>query len=129
MELVSAADPARYQADGRLMVVKTLNVDEINFSVNGGTINAYCRVGGVDGTPQSATYVPATHRWLRIREAGGTLYWDTSPDGTTWALFHSLAAPFAVTALTVRLLAGDWDSPVTPETYTWDNLTTPPRNP
>jgi hypothetical protein len=29
-------------------------------------------------------YSPTQHRWFRFREAAGTTYWDTSPDGVTW---------------------------------------------
>jgi hypothetical protein len=30
------------------------------------------------------SYNPAVHKWGRIRESNGTLYWDTSTDGNTW---------------------------------------------
>lgn len=39
--------------------------------------------------PYSAT----DHLWLRLREDGTNVYWDTSPDGTTWTNRRTLATP------------------------------------
>ncbi|MFF7329667.1 hypothetical protein [Streptomyces sp. NPDC008150] len=39
------------------------------------------------------TYDATNHAWLRIREASGTVYWDTSADGTTWTNRRTLATP------------------------------------
>lgn len=39
----------------------------------------------------SLPYDPVAHAWLRFREAGGTLYWDVSPDGSSWT--NLLSAP------------------------------------
>lgn len=40
----------------------------------------------VSGTPDdtSIAYDATAHRWWRIRESGGTIFWDTSPDSVTW---------------------------------------------
>lgn len=48
--------------------------------------------GGVSDTSiaRSAT----EHRWWRIREASGTMYWETSPDGLSWTVRRSLAHSF-----------------------------------
>jgi hypothetical protein len=46
-----------------------------------------------DEDPAVAAYDPAEHAWLRMREAGGSLYWETSPDGRTWTVQHAEAAP------------------------------------
>ncbi|MBB1253189.1 hypothetical protein H3146_07365 [Streptomyces sp. OF3] len=51
-----------------------------------------------DPTGTEITYSPTTHLWLRIRETGGTLYWDTSPDGTTWTNRRNIAAPAWIAA-------------------------------
>ncbi len=39
----------------------------------------------------SATYNASTHRWLRLREASGTVFWDTSTDGSSWSNLGSTA--------------------------------------
>lgn len=74
-----------------------------------GTLLFRSRAGGVD----SVTSVPfdaATMRVWRFREAAGTVYWETSPDGTTWAVQRSLANPFDLTALGVSAYAGYFDA-------------------
>lgn len=47
-----------------------------------------------------------SYRWLRIREAAGTIYWDYSADGFVWTNAASAANPFAVTALFTQIYAG-----------------------
>lgn len=44
-----------------------------------------------DGSAVEITYSATDHQWVRIRHAGTSLYWDTSPDGTTWTTRRTLA--------------------------------------
>lgn len=44
-------------------------------------------------------YNSSTHAWLRIREASGTIYFDSSTDGLNWTNRASTTVGFAVTAL------------------------------
>lgn len=39
------------------------------------------------------TYNATDHLWLRLREDGTNVYWDTAPDGTTWTNRRTLATP------------------------------------
>lgn len=55
------------------------------------------------GTTTTA-YNAATEDWWRLREAAGTLFWETSNDGRAWTVKRQAAAPFAVDA--VRLTLG-----------------------
>lgn len=77
------------------------------------TVGAYYKNNAfgwtVQGTP--LTYVNATHRWLRIRHSGSTVFWDTSATGTSWINRFSMAAlSFDHTAIFPRLQAGDWNA-------------------
>ena len=46
--------------------------------------------GVAQGTPGWVTPYSATnHRFWRIRETSGTVYWETSPDGSTWTTQRS----------------------------------------
>lgn len=58
-------------------------------------------------TDVSITYNATNHRWWRIRESGGTVYFETAPSpGTTWTVQRSKAwAIPAVNALLVQFLA------------------------
>lgn len=56
---------------------------------------AYFDAGAV-----SIAYSATTHKFLRLRETGGNVLWDTSPDGTTWTNRRTLATPAWVTSST-----------------------------
>lgn len=52
----------------------------------------YFDAGAVD-----ITYSAVTHKFLRLREDGTNVYWDTSPNGSTWTNRRTLATPAWVT--------------------------------
>ncbi|GAA2929891.1 LamG-like jellyroll fold domain-containing protein [Streptomyces enissocaesilis] len=56
-------------------------------------LSAMTQVGGADATPTSFQHDVREHVWLRIREAGGTVYWETSGDGYSWTTARTLATP------------------------------------
>lgn len=49
-----------------------------------GTVSAQAQVGSTDGSAVTLTYSAIDHVWLRVRESGGTLYWESSGDGWDW---------------------------------------------
>ncbi|MFF1684601.1 hypothetical protein [Streptomyces sp. NPDC058254] len=51
-----------------------------------------------DAAAVAITYSSTTHKFLRLREDGTNVYWDTSPDGTTWTNRRTLATPPWVTS-------------------------------
>jgi hypothetical protein len=53
-------------------------------------------------------YDPVADAWWRFRGEPGTLYFDTSPDGATWAPRGEIAVSFALEALQVTLGAGTY---------------------
>lgn len=77
----------------------------VGFEYNASTGLLSCKedVGFFDGSPVNLTYNATTHAWLRIREAGGTLYWETSEDGYVWTVRRSGAAPVWIGADQVTL--------------------------
>jgi hypothetical protein len=79
-----------------LGIFKSDWTDNFNFGIDAADIQAKSYAA-------SATYVPATHRYLKIREASGTMYWDTSPDGKTWTNFYSVANPMVITSVYVTM--------------------------
>jgi len=54
--------------------------------------------GYFDASATTVTYSATTHKFLQLREDGTNVYWDTSPDGTTWTNRRTLATPAWVTA-------------------------------
>lgn len=58
-----------------------------------GTITFRSEVGFADGGAVTFPYNPALHIWLRLREAGGTLFWETAFNGRDWIVQRSAASP------------------------------------
>ncbi|MYZ37350.1 MULTISPECIES: LamG-like jellyroll fold domain-containing protein, partial [unclassified Streptomyces] len=63
------------------------------YSPVAGTLRLVSEVGYFDAGATTLTYSPTAHAWFRIREAAGTLYWDTSGDGHNWTTRRTLATP------------------------------------
>ncbi|MCX5601607.1 hypothetical protein OOK29_25995 [Streptomyces phaeochromogenes] len=57
------------------------------------TLAMTVRVGYSDPGYTAIPYDPVAHAYVRIREAGGVLYWDTSPDGSAWTNRRTETAP------------------------------------
>jgi hypothetical protein len=72
----------------------------IGFIINTvtGQLKMSNETGYFDPGAVSITYSAATHAFLRLREDGTNVYWDTSPDGTTWTNRRTLATPAWVSA-------------------------------
>lgn len=54
---------------------------------------SYTQIGSAD------TYDADKYRYLKIRESGGTTYWDYSSDGINWTNFTSVANPITMTTI------------------------------
>lgn len=72
-----------------------------------GTIKAQKVVNGTTTDLFSASWSSSTHKYLRIRESGGTVYFDTSTSGSAGASWTNrgsttIASAFAVTSLFVQ---------------------------
>jgi hypothetical protein len=72
----------------------------IGFLINTVTGQLRCKndVSYADAASVDITYDPVAHKFLRLREDGTSVYWDTSPDGTTWTNRRTLATPAWVTS-------------------------------
>ena len=72
----------------------------IGFTVKavGNALRMQNDTGYFDGAAVEITYDPVAHAFLRLREDGTNVYWDTSPNGTTWTNRRTLATPAWVTA-------------------------------
>ncbi|MET7924740.1 hypothetical protein ABZT43_12240 [Streptomyces sp. NPDC005349] len=54
--------------------------------------------GFADASAVEIPYDPVAHAFLRLREDGTNVYWDTSPDGATWTNRRTLASPAWIAA-------------------------------
>ncbi len=93
----------------------------------GGTLTLRRKLSGTN-SDTGVTWNGSTMKWWRIRETAGTVYWETSPDGTpgSWTVRRSLATPFSVAVGTIELNAGVYNSSVaTPGVAQYRNLNLP----
>ncbi|MET7975741.1 hypothetical protein ABZW44_22400 [Streptomyces mirabilis] len=67
----------------------------VGFIINSvtGLIRFKSETGYYDPASVDITYDPVAHKFVRLREDGTNVYWDTSPDGTTWTNRRTLATP------------------------------------
>lgn len=65
-----------------------------------GVLSCQSQVSFFDGTPVSMPYSAIDHAWLRVRESGGVLYWESSGDGFGWTVRRFAATPAWVGAQT-----------------------------
>lgn len=103
----------------------TLKIDDNNkveIGLTGGNIISRKVVTGTPTILATEAYNSTNHRWLRIRESGGTTYWERSADGLSWTTMHSVSNPIAVTALKVSVSAGCWQAEASATSATFDNL-------
>lgn len=74
----------------------------------------------------SGGYDSTAHAWVRLRESGGTIYFDTSPDGSTWTNQFSRTTPSAIAGINVCSVALDANVATGSVTSTFDNFNNPP---
>lgn len=82
--------------------------------------------GGSYSEIANVAYNATNHKWIRIREASGTIYFDTSTDGITWSNFTSLTNPFSLGNLSVKINGGTFLA--APGTIIFDELNVSPAS-
>lgn len=103
------------------------NALQIILQVSGGAfqVRSYKRVSGVSTQVATEAYSAARHRWFRIRESGGTTYWEYSANGRAWVTMTSAANPITVTALRFGVMLGTWQAEGTQAKAYFDNFNLP----
>lgn len=75
-------------------------------------------VDGVESGAVNIEYDATAHRWWRIRESGGDVFFETAPDGADWTVRSTVKAGFDQTAVQVEIGAGH-DAPGPGVPVTW----------
>jgi membrane-associated phospholipid phosphatase len=100
-------------------------VDEhnaISFSIEAGALRCYQVTSGTSSLLKHVRYDPVKHRWLRLREESGKIYWEVSPDGTTWGVLAGQPDPGDLKTVTIKLQGGLSASVSSPGIAVFDNL-------
>lgn len=123
-----AAGGATTEAWAQILIKSDVGGTDLGFELRAltGELVMFSRTGYFDAGAVAITYSATDHLWLRVRETGGTVYWDTSPDATTWTNRRSLASPAWVSAadLEFQLIAHRSDG--TNDFAEFDSLNVPP---
>lgn len=98
------------------------STNSANFNIVSGNISAQI---GFTTQGSSIAYNATNHQWFRIREHAGTMYWDLSPDGSTWTNLASAADIPNINAMNVAATANGGSGP-TQQTFAIDNFNLPP---
>jgi len=76
-------------------------------------------VGGVEMGGFQTAWDPVAHRWWRIREAGGDIFFETSADGVAWTTRLTTTSGFDPSIVQIEIGAGhDTPGPGGPLTWT-----------
>jgi hypothetical protein len=88
-------------------VLRLDNRNSLGFWFECGTLYAYSTVNGATTFAAQLTYSATSHLYWRIRESGGTVSWETSPDQARWTVRGSRGTStlFALDAIKVRFFA------------------------
>ncbi len=94
------------------MTIQFVTSTSVGFNVRDGQLVVYYNDGNY--TPiKSVPYDPVAHHILRLRETGGSLFWETSADGTTFAGVYSEPDRIDLSSIGIRIIAGTFAAQAT----------------
>lgn len=108
-------------AGGLSLFASAATDDVLEITGDATSLVARERVGGVSSETTFA-YNATNHKWWRIRSTGTTVFWETSPDGTTWTVQKTKTTTIPLTSLKVKVFAGNWVGVATPGNFVADEL-------
>jgi hypothetical protein len=96
----------------------------VAWQTEAGTLYAQHIIGGVQTNLFSVTFSSTTHAWWRIRESGGTSYWDTSTNGSNWTNRFSESNAITLNGLTVDIAGTCYKAETSPGEFTFLSFNT-----
>lgn len=96
--------------------------NEVYIAVESGLLRAVKEVAGVTTIVEETWYDPAVHRWLRMRERAGTLYYEYSTGGADFVVFATTPSPAFLNDVTLSIGAGTYAAVAAPGSAALDNF-------
>ena len=122
IQLVNAGIRTIASHEISILVLIKDSSNTMQWYLNSTTLQCYKKVATVNTQVGSnLTYNPAVHRYFRIRESGGTTFYDWSTDGEVWTNHTSVANPFVVTSLQLEISSGTYAAETSVTTVVFDN--------
>jgi hypothetical protein len=103
-EMVAGPDDPTFVTFGELVTPDQVN--RVDIRISDGTVRMRQVLAGSPVTSASIPYDATAHRFWRLREAGGRIFWDSSPDGATWRSRADATAQVEITAMYFTMAAG-----------------------
>jgi membrane-associated phospholipid phosphatase len=103
----------------------SVDIDGINallFSIEAGNLKCLALTAGTWTLLKQVPYDPVRHRWLRLREGLGRIYWEISRDGAVWGILAGTPDPAALKTVTIRFQGGLHESVSSPGVAIFDNF-------
>lgn len=97
-------------------------VNSVLWFIEAGTLYARKYVSSVATNLYTVAFNSSTHKYWRIREASGVIYWDTSSDGINWTNRASNNPGLAWTSSNVDLECKCYKAETNPGTGIFDNF-------
>lgn len=89
-------------------------------------LTALLQVNGIDNLLAVLDYDPHMHRYVRIREDCGTVYFEWSSDGQMWKELHNMSNPFDMSSLYLIVDDFAYSNASKPEIHIVGNLKVAP---
>jgi hypothetical protein len=104
VEIVAGPDDVTFVTFAELVTPDQAN--RVDIRISGGDVRLRQLLGGSVVSSVTLPYDPVAHLFWRLREAGGSIFWDSSPDGTTWRNRAEATRAVEVTAMYFTMAAG-----------------------
>lgn len=90
-----AGGGATTEAWAQILIKSSTGGTDLGFELRMTSDELVCfsRTGYFDPGGVVVPYSSTDHAWLRVRETGGTVFWDTSPDGVDWTNRRAETSP------------------------------------
>ncbi len=103
------------------------NGDNVEVAQAAGTLVCAQNIGTTYTALASVPYDPVMHKFWRLAEAGGTLGWQTSPDGATWTTQLAMAPPISLVGVDLSIGAGTNSAVASPGAASFSTFDTLPE--
>lgn len=125
-ELVSAGNQglASFEVYPVVLIPTDDSNDQLAWLIAGNTLLPFYKVNGSNTfVGPSDAYNSSVHKFFRIRENGGNVYWDYSTDGMSWINYASVATPsMTISSMLIDIFIGTWQVEGSTTTGVFDNI-------